>query len=304
MNYFKIVPDLVLSTPSSVDGSATTTVKNIFRSIRFRSDMKRYIQFYEEYVIKDNEKPSDVAYKFYNDPNYDWIILMFNNIKDVDNEWPLSTQKINDIITQKYVNPYEVHHYETKKIEFNGIELLPEGLNVKSDFTFTTPAKSSGYQFSGTVEQGSPVIYINGSVEIVSQGPRVFKDAYAGAPLSASSSIFPEKTEIVEVRRNIDNTYYVVVSNNSLVTSTTPILFGSTKFGPEVLKGEKVIKKIYNYDYEMEKNEKKRKISILDPTLILTVEEEFRNKLAYQELTEYAPEEQEYTLEAKINSFY
>lgn len=304
MNYFKIVPDLVLSTPSSVDGSATTTVKNIFRSIRFRSDMKRYIQYYEEYVIKDNEKPSDVAYQFYDNPNYDWIILLFNNIKDVDNEWPLSTQRVNELINKKYSNPYGVHHYETKKIEFNGIEILPEGLIVKSDFNFMSPAQMTGYQFSGTIEEDSSVIYINGSAEIISQGPRVFKDAYAGAPLNVSPSIFPDGTEIVEVRRNIDNTYYVVVSNNALVTSSIPIQFGSTKFGPINLKGEKVIKTVYNYDYEMEKNDNKRKISILEPSLILTVEEEFRNKLSYQELTEYAPEGQEYTLEQKINSFY
>lgn len=304
MNYFQLLPNLVLSDAKDADGTATKTVKNIFRSIRFRSDMKRYIQFYEQYVITDTEKPSDVAMKFYGNPNYDWLVLLFNNIKDANNEWPRNTQQMEEVIRSKYVNPYGVHHYETKKYLFNGIELIPDGLIVDEDFSFTTPSIISGYQFYGTIEEGSPVIFIRGSADILSTGPTVFKNAYAGAPLRIDTSYFPDGTEIVEVRRNIDNTYYVLVDKNALITSESPIQFGSSKFGPVTLKGDKIIRPIYNYDYEMGINEKKRTISILDPSLLLTVEEEFRSKLQYQEITEYTPEDTEYSLEAKINSFY
>lgn len=304
MNYFQLVPDLVLTDPQSNDGSATITVKNIFRSIRFRSDIKKYVQFFEEYTIKDTQRPSDVAYEIYGNPNYDWLVLLFNNIKNLNDEWPRSTQQMNDIIRTKYTNPYDVHHYETKKYEFNGIQLLPEGLIVEKDFTFTTPSIISGYQFYGTIEEGSPVIFIRGSADILATGPVVFKNAYAGAPLRVGTNFFPDGTEIVEVRRNIDNTYYVTVDKNALVTSEEAIQFGSSKFGPVTLRGDKIVNRVYNYDYEMELNEKKRNISLLSPNLLLTVEEEFRRKLEYQEITEYAPENTEYSIEAKINSFY
>lgn len=304
MYYFQLLPDISLSTPTSTDNTAKTTAKNIFRSIRFRSDMKRYTQFYEKYIILDGERPMDVAMKFYGDPNYDWLVILFNNIKNVDNEWPRSTQQINEIIRTKYTDPYSVHHYETKQVMFEGIEILPAGKIVQENFTFTTPSQISGFGFNGIITAGSPIIQIKGSAEILSSGPAVFENVFKGGPLFVSPSIFPDGTEIIECRRNIDNTYYVTVDQNALVTSTTPILFGTSKYGPVTLKGEQVIKTVYNQDYEMELNDIKRRISILSPSLLTTVVEEFRQKLAYQELTEYVPEDLEFTIEQKISAFY
>lgn len=304
MNYFQIVPNLVLPTPTQEDSGSTTTTKNIFRSIRFRSDMKRYTQFYEKYVILDGEKPSDVSFKFYGDPNFDWLILLFNDIKDINSEWPKSTQQINELINTKYVDPYAIHHYETKQIIFNDLELLPAGKIVQEDFTFTTPPQITGFGFQGTVVEGSSVITINGSSQIIATGPTVFHNVFNGAPLFVSPEIFPDGTEIVDCQRNIDNVFYVTVSKESLVTSTNPIEFGTSKYGPVTLKGDKVLDKVYNYDYEMSLNDRKRTISILAPSLLTSVVEEFREKLAYQELTEYSPKDQEYTIEQRLSQFY
>ncbi len=304
MNYFQLLPNLVLSTPTPTDSSATLTIKNLFRSIRFRSDMKKYIQFYERYVVLDDEKPSDVSFKFYENPSYDWMILLFNNIRDINSEWPKSEYFLNEHIRTKYLDPYAVHHYETKQVLYNGLELLPAGLEVLSDFTFSTPPEIGGFGFKGTVTEGSPVIEIIGpTTNVQSSGVEVFNNVIPGYPLFCPTSIFPDGTEIVNCERNVDGVYYVTVDQDAL-TSQYYDAFSTSRYGPKVLKGDNVLNRVTNYEYESKLNESKRLISILSPSLLRTVEEEFRNKLAYQEFTEYTPPDQEYSLDQKLSNFY
>ena len=41
------------------------------------------------YAIKDGESPDTVAYNYYDDPSYAWLVLLSNNIIDPYFEWPL-----------------------------------------------------------------------------------------------------------------------------------------------------------------------------------------------------------------------
>ena len=76
MSYFSVLPNLRLPRPNQ----EILEIKNLYRGIRFRQDLRRFFEFYEPYDILDGEKPLDVAYKFYGDPTLDWILLLFNEI--------------------------------------------------------------------------------------------------------------------------------------------------------------------------------------------------------------------------------
>ena len=54
------------------------------------------------YVVADGEKPDFISYKFYNNPGYDWIILLTNNVHSIYDEWPRSSDAFNQYIIQKY----------------------------------------------------------------------------------------------------------------------------------------------------------------------------------------------------------
>ena len=48
----------------------------------------------------------------FNNPYYDWIICLINNITDVYEEWPKDNYYLQEYVQNKYAEPDGVHHYE------------------------------------------------------------------------------------------------------------------------------------------------------------------------------------------------
>lgn len=301
MSYFNLVPNLKLYP----DSNESVVVKNIFRSVRFRQDLRKFSEFYDPYVIKDGEKPLDVAFSQYGDPTLDWLVLIFNNIKDINNEWPKSIYYLNQYIQEKYTNPYSVHHYETREIKYKGETILPKGMEVLSDFTFTLPPEFGGYSFKGTVTEGQSIIeiYNENDPSVQSTGKDVVANLVKGSVITCPDTIFPTGTKILDIQSTI-NGIFIVSTDNAALTTQYYNSFVTSKFGPKLLKGDSVINAITNYDYEMGINESKRLINILSPSLVTTVIEEFRNKLDYQEQTEYAPDDILLGIERRLSNFF
>jgi hypothetical protein len=57
---------------------------------------------YYSYTIQDGERPDSVSTKFYNTPNFDWIILLVNNMYNVYEDWPKDTLTLERYIIEKY----------------------------------------------------------------------------------------------------------------------------------------------------------------------------------------------------------
>ena len=79
-----------------------TNAKNItLRTNIVKSFSQNASNFYT-YLIKDGETADAIAYDYYNDANYIWVIYMVNNIIDPYYEWPLSTVEFEKFIIDKY----------------------------------------------------------------------------------------------------------------------------------------------------------------------------------------------------------
>lgn len=79
-----------------------TTIKNItLRANIVNSFMQNANNFYP-YTVKDGETADALAYDYYGDANYIWIIYLVNNIIDPYYEWPLGTLDFDRFITNKY----------------------------------------------------------------------------------------------------------------------------------------------------------------------------------------------------------
>lgn len=57
---------------------------------------------YFPYVIQDGERPDNVAYKVYDDPMLDWVVLLANNIHSVYDEWPKDSETFKQYIIEKF----------------------------------------------------------------------------------------------------------------------------------------------------------------------------------------------------------
>lgn len=297
-NYFSNLPNLNL--PVGENGEIVT-VKNIYRGVKFREDLRRYFEFYEPYDILDGEKPYDVAFKFYGDPTYEWAILLFNNITDVRNEWPMSENEMLSYINNTYEDPYAAAYYLTKEVldPRNGAIILQAGLEVNPDFTFLMPPSFTGYPFFANVTEGDTrVIPVDNDF-----GPELVKNIASGQSVEVSSSIFPENTLIDTVSRSADGDYYIVMDNEALISENN-VRFVARSFSRSVLSGEQVIDTISYNDYERLLNESKRKINILDPSLIEELTEEFKEKIDYKSRTQYVPEAKGIGFDKSLSRFF
>lgn len=141
-HYFRRIPNF--TTPSRLNNRSsnldTTEVKNIFRRFKLRDDIVSDFAAFEQYNIKGDERPDQVADLFYDDPTLDWVILTTNNIIDQKYSWPMSDYELYEYAYKKYGEDINaIKHYETYEIvDSSDTErvVLDAGLIVDRNFTF------------------------------------------------------------------------------------------------------------------------------------------------------------------------
>jgi len=203
MGYFNELPNLeyLSQLPDANTNETYITVKNLFKRAKLRTDIVNIITAFQYYQIKDNERPDVVASKLYDDSELDWVILITNNITNIREQWPLSSQDLYYYMIDKYgsdENISGIHHYETTEVkdEYNRL-VVPSGLQVDANFSVT----------------------------------------YSKL-------------------------------NNAIVTISP-------------------VKSVSNYEYEINENEKKRKIRILKPQYLSVVITDMRNIMRYDRSSQY-----------------
>jgi len=65
-------------------------------------NFKQNITNFYPYTLKDNETATSLAYDYYGDPNYAWVIYYTNNIIDPYYDWFLNVNDFQNFIIQKY----------------------------------------------------------------------------------------------------------------------------------------------------------------------------------------------------------
>ena len=141
-NYFKKIPDFeYVSRLPDAKISDYIRVKNLFKKGYLKEDIFQDLTLFTKYQVQGNERPDNVAYKVYNDPSLDWIVLLSNNIINIQTEWPMQQYELDRYLLDKYESYEklnEIHHYETIEItNSNGVKIVEEGLTVDSDFSVT-----------------------------------------------------------------------------------------------------------------------------------------------------------------------
>ena len=54
------------------------------------------------YTIKDGERAEEVAYLYYGDPRFVWVVYLSNNIIDPYFEWPLDNHSFEQTLAKTY----------------------------------------------------------------------------------------------------------------------------------------------------------------------------------------------------------
>ena len=104
---------------------------DILRRVKLRSSLASSRFVFDKYNVKENENPEDVAFKYYGRADYHWTILIANDIVDYYEEWPMSVQRFEEFIKDKYPNSQDLHHYEINQTSGDTTKTI----NIGSDNT-------------------------------------------------------------------------------------------------------------------------------------------------------------------------
>ena len=88
---------------------------DILKRVKLRSGLRSGSFLFDAYDVIDGERPEDVAFKWFGDAEYHWVILMTNNVTDRYYQWPMNDAQFEEFIADKYSNPDGIHHYEVTK---------------------------------------------------------------------------------------------------------------------------------------------------------------------------------------------
>lgn len=236
-NFPKIVYDFDLT-----NGVDYRIVTDITRNVRLRKYILENITLYDYYDVGEGETPEIVSEKIYGTPYYHWVIMLVNQRYDYINDFPLTQLELDKYIDSKYGDKkYQVHDYKE-----NGF--IKEGIN-------TLVLKEADIVGGGIGEMAVGKVLVsdvNGYQARIDNILVPSDNTTITIEVSLRTGKFV-KGEIVKIR---DEDVYAEV-----VTSAIPGQYTTTS----------------NYDYEFNLNESKRRIKIVNPSLVEQLVKEFKD---------------------------
>jgi len=107
--------------------------------------IKENILGFDYYDVQDGETPEMIAHRYYGDVNLHWTILVANNIIDYYEDWPMSVQRFEEFVKEKYENPQAIHHYEIAQTSGDTTETIDVGMNT-TEYPSATPISNYTYE--------------------------------------------------------------------------------------------------------------------------------------------------------------
>ena len=142
MSYFEKFPKIYYD--ANADGKYKV-MTDIISRVKLVDSVKQNILNFDYYNVKDGETPEMIAHKYYDDPELHWTILVVNDVIDYYTQWPMSVQKFEEFIKDKYTNPQGIHHYEISQTSGNTELVIDVGMNT-TDYPSATAISNYTYE--------------------------------------------------------------------------------------------------------------------------------------------------------------
>jgi hypothetical protein len=306
-NYISLLPDSKIS--------EYTVVKNFFRRGQIVPSIFTNLAYFEDYQIEGDERADQVANKVYDDPTLDWVVFLSNNIINAQEEWPLPSYVFDKIMLQKY-GSYDqlysgIHHYQTREILNSlGIKMLPGNIRVSptwktnGNFIEVINSKINTLTSDGTkatvslvdgivgLEVGTQITIIN-VTESEYNGQFIISNILQEDNGTVESFEFalneiPANPNPILANPRVEEVHFTLAENSSFTANSYYYEFFDEGLGYTVhVPKSTFVEPITNYDYEIEKEEKKRGIYILKPAYLGILFEDIENIMRYKKSSQY-----------------
>ena len=248
--YFANFPKIYYDFPKDDSTTTLQVLTDITANVRIRKQVLENITIYDEYDIRDGETPEIIAEKIYGNPELHWIIMLVNQRYDYLKDFPMTSFELEEYTNYTYgqENIYNYHHYEKDNVIVDGRAAVKIPNNVIASIKIHDYI--IGASASGRVES----IGTN-TVNVLMTNGR-FNDG----DLVTLSGL--RTNEITEKK------IFTRIINFNIPTNGFTISDG---YFP-----------ITNYEYEINENEKKRRIKLISKQLVDQLISEFKSLIKPQ----------------------
>ena len=140
--YFDMIPKIYYD---SKGNNKYDLLTNLMTRVKLRTDIKSDIFDYDYYDVIDGETPEMIAHKYYDNPELHWTILVANDIVDYYEDWPMTVQRFEEFVKDKYANPQGVHHYEISQTSGDVTKTINVGMNT-TDYASASAISNYTYE--------------------------------------------------------------------------------------------------------------------------------------------------------------
>lgn len=264
-------------------------VRNLMQKVSFASIISKTGAVFYPYTIQEGERPDTVAYHYYEDPRYSWLVYMSNNIVDPYYDWPMTTNQFDQFV----INKYGSKDYAMEKILFWRD-------NWKSDDTVKS---SSGYEAlsSDLKKYYTPVVGYNNSIvnyvraesDKVVETNKIVELTVANSSIYSSGGLINQKTSNAvtatgEVAAVVNSSVIVVKNIQGAFSNTAGSVSGvynrsnqssnvtdTSTISTAIPASEAIYwEYVTAHTYENEINDSKRSIRLIDKSFVDQIERE------------------------------
>ena len=273
-NYFAKFPKIYYNNKLCTD---------ITRNVKISEETRKQTTLFYPYELKAGTRADTVANAYYDDPTYDWLIYLINGIVDPYYAWYLREQDFESFILDKY-GSLENAQRRVKQYRLNANN---DDVDISVDFYNANLPLILRKYYVPNFGMGSRVVsYKKRQESWMATTNKILKFTF-----NAGNTHF-QPAELLTIKHNqIPVGNCEVISSNSTVTfaknisgNTSP---DNTIDGHSINQTDVVVSCIsdeefvywspYSYfDYEYEKNESRKNITLLDANYALETAEQLR----------------------------
>ena len=248
MTYFKYFSKYISTT---ID-KKMVVVTDIFKRVGLGDQYKDIASLLIPYLVSDGETPELVSNKFYNTPEYHWVILLINGITNPRTEWPISNDAVEKLVYEKYT--FNVIVADPGQYSVGDIISRNTDTFVVTDVDIATQIVKLRSQ-SGIVDLVANETVINETTEV------------SGLILAGIVSRPP-----TEIHHYYDTTSQEIIDINAIVEEDGAFVNVYTLPAANLVP-------ITNIEFELSLNDDKRTVSVLDSKYLGQFVRDFKNIL-------------------------
>ena len=265
---------------------ANTACIDITTSTHLTKQALRSSSLYYTMDMSEGTRPDNASNKAYNNPYYDWLLYYSNDVTDPYYDWMLTQGVFDSFITDKYGS---IAQAMEKTIHFK-VNWMDDDRRLSAAEYDNLSAAAQKYWRPQTIEGFSYVrkemehkVNTNVIAKLQVNDPTIFTNgSYAtmtvgGALVLGCEVAFVGDTYITV--RNVEGSFQSgTLVNTSTEQSTTMTSGAITSY---IIPADELAywQKVNAYDYELELNNDKKSIRVLNDRYIQMIESEHRRKL-------------------------